>query len=587
MRLPKAIKIFFIAAVYFLLAIVSLQLSFHSSNASPVWPASGFAFAILLLWKPNVAYGIFIGAFSANLYVFLNNHTCDATTAIWVSALIGIGNTANGLIGYYLLEKFTKGIKPSELLRNVHSVNRFAITALVMCLVSCTVGAIALLLGGIVPSVELFMVWFTWWTGDVSGVLLVTPFVLTWVAGKWMVGDIATARIFEATFIIAATIITCGTVFEGLFHPGFVFTRAFIITPFLIWAAIRMDQKLVVLLVIASAAIAITGTLEGHGPFVGPSLNESLITVETFVSINSIMALLLNAAIIERKQKESSLSLARNSLEVIVGERTIELNEKNEQLQKQNNELTLFSYAVSHDLQEPLRKIEFFTSRILEDENNLSDKGKDYFQRMRLTAVRMKQLIENLLSYSIVEGNKKPPEKTDLNLILQQVKMDLAESIQLSGTHIESGPLPVIKGIPFQLHELFINIIGNSIKFRKQGEGLHIRIECKKLKRPVNVTNEPSNDNEYYHLTFTDNGIGFEQEYSNTIFELLQKLHGQNEYGGTGIGLAICKKVVENHKGFISADAAPGKGCTIHVYLPVDHSLKQVSEADRKEREYS
>lgn len=583
------LKVLFIAFVYFILAVVSLPLSFHSSNATPVWPASGFAFAMLLLWTPKVSPGIFAGAFAANLFVFLNHHDNLTGNIIWISLLIGIGNTAEALAGYYLLRKFIPGIKTSGIYKRVHSVNWFVIAALLMCFASCTVGTTAILLGGIIPANEFGVVWFTWWTGDVAGILLTTPLILTWSFDSPKPVFRRGIRIIEMLFILTAIIITSGTVFENLFYAGFVFTRAFIIMPFLIWAAIRLDQKLVTILVLLSATIAITGTLQGIGPFTGPTLNESLLTAEAFISINSVMALLLSAAISERKEKEVSLSSSKDYLETIVAERTKELHERNEQLQKRNNELTLFSYAISHDLQEPLRKIEFFSARVLEDENTLSEKGKDYFQRIRLTTLRMKQLIGNLLSYSIADNSKKVPEKTDLNWILQQTKNDLAEKIQQTGAVIECRSLPVIRGISMQLQELFTNILSNSIKFRKPNQQPHILIQCEIVKGSALDNFDGVQDEEYYHLSFIDNGIGFEQEYANIIFEILQKLHGQNEYEGTGIGLAICKKVVENHNGFIAARGVPGTGCTIHVYLPARKTnyLDDVFETSRKQREYS
>jgi light-regulated signal transduction histidine kinase (bacteriophytochrome) len=230
----------------------------------------------------------------------------------------------------------------------------------------------------------------------------------------------------------------------------------------------------------------------------------------------------------------------------------------------------LFSYAVSHDLQEPIRKIEFFSGRVLEDENALSPKGKDFLQRIRTSAQKMKQLIENLLSYSIVEGNKKTLEKTDLNQVLLQVQQDLSEQIQQTGAHIQSGQLPGVTGVPSQLHELFMNLLTNSIKFRKQDEALRISIQCDMVKGAGLAHLGAVSAEDYFHISFTDNGIGFEQQYASTIFDILQRLHGQNEYAGTGIGLAICKKVVENHQGFIEAEGEPGKGCTIHIYLPVE-----------------
>ena len=581
------LKILLIAAVYGLLAIASLPLSFDSSNATPVWPASGFAFAVLLLWKPGMAPGIFLGAFSANLYVLLNNQEVSTFTAVWVSLVIGIGNTLEALSGYWLLNRLIPETRTSSLFKNIRSVYSFVIAALAMCLTSCTIGATAIVSSGI-ADVSLFMtIWFTWWTGDVSGILIITPFIIAWSyqSANWM-RSTDRVKILETVLLVFAIAITSGIVFEYFFPSNFVLTQPFMVIPFVIWAAIRLDLKLVTLLLLVSAGVAIAGTLKGSGPLIGPTLNESLLTVESFVSINSIMALMLHAAITERREKEISLYNARNELEQLVAERTRELHERNQQLQKRNSELVLFSYAVSHDLQEPIRKIEFFSGRVLEDENALSPKGKDFLQRIRTSSQKMKQLIENLLSYSIVEGNKKNLEKTDLNQVVSQVQQDLSEQIQQTGALIQSDQLPGINGVPSQLHELFTNLMTNSIKFRKQDERLEINIACEMVNGADLAHLGATSTDDYYHISFTDNGIGFEQQYASTIIDILQRLHGQNEYAGTGIGLAICKKVVENHQGFIAAEGEPGGGCSIHIYLPVEknHSADYSMRRDRGEQ---
>ena len=178
MRFSKALKVLFIAGVYFVLAVTSLQYSFHSSNATPIWPASGFAFAILLLWGPQFALGIFMGAVSANLFVFLSNDTCPVFTAICVSGLIGIGNMTEALAGFYLLRKFVTTVQNTLVLRYVSSVISFVFVSLIMCLPSCVIGTTATYLGDIVPATDVFSVLFTWWTGDVSGILLLTPFII-------------------------------------------------------------------------------------------------------------------------------------------------------------------------------------------------------------------------------------------------------------------------------------------------------------------------------------------------------------------------------------------------------------------------
>jgi signal transduction histidine kinase len=582
MRLPKAIKILFIAVVYFVIAVASLRLSFHSSNASPVWPASGFALTVLLFWRPQMAYGIFIGAFLANVYVFLHNHTCPVSTAVWVSLLIGIGNSCEALAGYFLVKRFLPEVKTENLFKNVQSTYRFVVAALLMCVASSAIGATSILAADIIQPAEFLPVWFTWWTGDVSGVLLVTPFLVALFGQPLdLTNRLTASKFLEAVLLIFAVVLMSGIIFWNWLHPNPVFSRAFVVTPFLIWAAIRLDQRIVLTLLLFSAFAALTGTLRGTGPFIMPMLNHSLLAIEVFVSINVVMVLLLQAALMERKRHELYLKEARNRLEDIVVARTKELHAKNIQLEKRNSELAFFSFSASHDLREPLRKIEYFSNKILEGGKVNTEHEKDLFRRIRATSQRMNQLIENLLSYSLLEDNGKLFQPTDLNLILDEVENNLSLEIQQTGAIIDCGILPVVNGIRFQFVQLFTNILNNSLKFRRPDTSPHISIESF-------IENEPLYDGEviigksYLHLTFRDNGIGFESEYANKVFDILQKLHGQNEYQGTGIGLAICKKIVENHQGLISADAEPGKGTAIHIYLPVTSSENEAEEEEQK-----
>jgi signal transduction histidine kinase len=245
------------------------------------------------------------------------------------------------------------------------------------------------------------------------------------------------------------------------------------------------------------------------------------------------------------------------------------LLQKNEQLQYSNKELVSFAYVASHDLQAPLRQIRTFTSRLLEVETeNLSDNGKEYLKRIDSASRRMQNLIEDLLSWSKTETSEKTFQLCDLNEILDEVKTTLKVFIEEQAATIEAVNLPVVKIIPFQFKQMFENLLINAIKYSKPDAAPHITISSQQVKGSESSWKDAKLEQDYFKISVRDNGIGFDPQYAERIFELFQRLHDKHEYPGTGLGLAICKKVIQNHKGFITADASPGSGATFTIYLP-------------------
>jgi PAS domain S-box-containing protein len=243
---------------------------------------------------------------------------------------------------------------------------------------------------------------------------------------------------------------------------------------------------------------------------------------------------------------------------------------KNLQLERSNAELESFNYIASHDLQEPLRKIQAFSQRILQKEgNNFSAFGKDYFTRINSSAARMQNLINALLSYSRADATFKEAAPVDLNILIENVRTDLQDMIDEKNASIVFRALPVINAVGIQVHQLFTNLLSNAIKYSRAGLSPHIKIMASAVSG--SEINDPAADKKitYWKITVSDNGIGFEQEYEHKIFELFQRLHSNDDYKGTGIGLAICKKIMRNHQGFISATGKPGAGSTFNIYFPV------------------
>jgi len=286
----------------------------------------------------------------------------------------------------------------------------------------------------------------------------------------------------------------------------------------------------------------------------------------------------------EKEKRAAELSIANKELlfqneekekraaELIIANE--ELAFQNEEKEKRaaelisaNKELLAFTYISSHDLQEPLRKIQTFVSIILETEN-LSESGKYNFQRMQLAAGRMQLLIDDLLAFSRIATTELVFEKSELNVIIDEVRADLKDTILEKLATIDATEIGTANIIAFQFRQLMYNLISNALKFSNPEIPAHIIINSNITKGSKLHNKKLSPEKNYCHITVKDNGIGFEPQFSERIFEVFQKLHGKEVYAGTGIGLAIVKKIVENHNGLITATSELNKGAQFDIYIP-------------------
>lgn len=250
-----------------------------------------------------------------------------------------------------------------------------------------------------------------------------------------------------------------------------------------------------------------------------------------------------------------------------------QLEKKVQELERSNKELEEFAYVASHDLQEPLRKISTFSERLkLKFENELGDDGKSYIARMLNAAANMRMLIENLLNFSRLTVKKVEYAKTGMNALLDEVLAEIELQIDESHAVVRHDKLPELEVIPSQIKQLFSNIILNAIKFKKQDVNPVIDIKSVPLTAAEKEQYYLQADVPYYAINISDNGIGFEQEYAEKIFQIFQRLHGKSEYPGAGIGLAICKKIVDNHHGKLFAYGKPGEGATFTAILPATNN---------------
>ena len=245
------------------------------------------------------------------------------------------------------------------------------------------------------------------------------------------------------------------------------------------------------------------------------------------------------------------------------------LDNKIDDLNRSNKDLEDFAYIASHDLQEPLRKISTFGQRLsTKFKAILDEEAEAYLTRMMASTETMRQLIDNLLEYSRVTRNLQDFEKVDLNIVLKTVTNELDLIIEETGTTITPTQLPTVLGMNLQLKQLFINLITNAIKFRQKQLPCVINITSTTLSTDECIAHGLALNKQYFKLSFADNGIGFEEEYAEKIFIIFQRLHGKADYPGSGIGLSICKKIVENHQGHMYALGDLKVGATFIIILP-------------------
>jgi signal transduction histidine kinase len=512
-----------LAVVYLAVARLGLQLDAVSGFATLVWPASGIALFALLRGGVALWPGIAVGAFAVNLWT---------GAPLPVALAIAAGNTLEAVVAAVLLRRL--GFR-RELDRVRDAVGLLAVAALLSTAVSATIGVTSLWLGDLVPDGRFGVTWRAWWLGDAIGILIVAPLLLVWTAPPWPRRD--PQRVAGAVGLAIAAGLMGAVIFGGLASGNRDLAQPYLLFPFVIWAAVRYDRHGATAIVIVVSAIALAGTVAGHGPFVRTTLHQSLLGLQAFMAVVATTGLVLAAAIAERRAAERRAHEA------------IRIRED-------------FLSVASHELRTPLTAL---VLRLTDVQHNLAERpasedaslpGK--IDRAVRSTAQLTHLIDDLLDVSRIAAGRLSLRRgnCDLAEIARDAVDHAAEEARRAGTELRIVATAAVRGHwdRTRIEQVLANLLSNAIKY---GGG-----------RPVEVAVAAGDG--AGRVSVSDHGIGIAAVDQARIFDRFERAASVRNYGGLGLGLYITRQIVDAHGGTIRIDSQPGAGTTFTVELPAD-----------------
>ncbi|HTL82534.1 MAG TPA: MASE1 domain-containing protein [Bacteroidia bacterium] len=541
----RFINVIGIAIIYYFSARLGLALALGNTNASPVWPPSGFAFAAIILLGYRTWPGIFIGALAANIAVFMTNHAADIPTILTMSAFIAAGNTLEALAGHYLLNLF----RSRQILYRSRDFTFFVLAALLMCTVSCSIGTTSLFFGKIVDVHAWKQVWFTWWMGDVSGIIVLTPVLLSCFYSFRR--GINLKMIPRFLIIFSLLIVSCEAIFMGWmnFIPGN--TAAYLLLVVMAWCVFSIEQWQSSFMVLLVAALSIWNTLQGNGPFVSVSQNESLLSLQMFLCVSAITMMFLSTSVNQRRRTEERLQFVN-----------LKLEKAKKQLEETMKVKENFLASMSHEIRTPMNAIVGFTELL--EETGLDSEQQQYVGAVKRSGENLLVIINDILDFSKLRSGKIVFEQTAmrLSLIMASVKSLMQPKASQKGVqfsvHIDSNVPDELLGDPTRLSQILINLIDNAIKFTEEG---NVEVFVRMIESEARMVS--------LQFEVRDNGIGIPPDKIEKVFDGFTQASNETtrKYGGTGLGLAIVKELVELQNGTISLQSKLNSGSVFQFTL--------------------
>ena len=556
------LKIIGVALLYYLSARLGYFFAFEHTTALPAWPPSGIAFAMIILLGRATWPGITIGSLVANIMAYWNDPLIPAQTMITISTLIAVGHTLEALTGNYLVKHWIKDDYP---FRNPKTTFRFMFVTLTMCLVGAGIGTVCLYLNNANLTQGLLRTGFSWFIGNVVGILLFTPIILA--AAKRSVFKYTAEKGAEAGIFLLNIVGMFLLLQVDYLNPTLVKALPFLAVPFLLWLAFRFELIVALTGVLLVSLASIYFTVIGTGPFVLASDYNSMMLLQIFIGVISISTIILSATVRERGDVQRKLEEFNENLEAMVASRTSALNGEieirkqaeakivrtNQELSKRNTELDNFVYSVSHDLRAPIASVLGLI--------NLAKKDKGpamknmYLDMIHKSALQQDDFIKEILDQSRNSRLELKRDEILFEPLIDEAFSQLKFAINAEQTvhkliHVEQeGPFYSDR---WRLKVILNNLISNAIRYRN-GKDPVIKVSV--------VINQFRAT-----LAIQDNGKGIEKDHLPHIYKMFYR--ATDDGAGSGLGLYIVKEVIDRLNGHINIESEIGEGTTVTLDIP-------------------
>lgn len=562
LKLSTDLRIIGVALLYYISARLGYFLAFEDTTTLPTWPPSGIAFALIILLGRPAWPGITIGALVANLMAYWHNPALNPQTIVSISTGIAIGCTLEAIAGSFLLKSW---IKDEYAFCNAKNTFRFLFISMMMCLIGAGVGSWCLQLNGIVSSEHFLRSSFSWWVGNVVGILLFTPFLLSLMQKHTI--KFSLDKVIEVCLFLSFSIAVYFLLQVDYLAPTFERALPFLVLPFILWVAFRFD------LVIANATVVITSvwaiyiTIYNQGPFVLSHPENSMLLLQIFIGVLSVSTLVLGATVKERRVAQLQLLEFNANLESMVKERTKALKDEivtriavedniqrtNQELSKRNTELDNFVYSVSHDLRAPIASVLGLINLAKMDQDTTQ---KDmYLDMINKSALQQDHFIKEILDQSRNSRLEVKREEIFFKPLIEETFNQLKFATS-TGKSVEKKIIVNQKGAFYSDHwrlkVILNNIISNAIRYRNGREPII----------NVNVTVE----DDVAKVVIEDNGKGIEKEHLPNLCKMFYR--ATDDGAGSGLGLYIVKEAIDKLEGTITIQSEFGKGTTVGLVIP-------------------